>query len=174
VKPAAAAHSFIASRSAARKPAPRAQRPPRRECIALSDATDCLLEAYDVVARQAYENFLNRGAGPDGELQDWFSAERELLLSFPIHVEDSEGFVYAMASIAGATAAQLSVGVESRWLVILAHHREDGRTVKSVCILELPASVDASRSIAVLSDGILGIRMPKTAEAGNSKIDIRK
>jgi hypothetical protein len=32
---------------------------------------------------------------------------------------------------------------------------------KSVCVLELPAEVDADRSIAVLSNGLLAIRMPK-------------
>jgi HSP20 family molecular chaperone IbpA len=35
--------------------------------------------------------------------------------------------------------------------------------VQSVCVLELPSDVDPSRSIAVLSDGVLGIRMPKPA-----------
>ena len=192
MKPPTALHSSVINRSTTRKAVPRAQRPAHRECIALSDATDCLLEAYDVVARRAYQNFLTRGPGPDGELQDWFRAERDLLLNFPIHVQESDGFVYAMASIAGATAARLAVGIESRWLVILAHHAQDGRCeggldgtrdresradegsslesqpederrAKSVCILELPADVDAARAIAVLSDGILGIRMPKSA-----------
>lgn len=252
MKPPIALHSSSFSRAAARKTSPRtrpASRAPQRECIALSDATDCLLEAYDVVAARAYENFLARGPGPDGELQDWFRAERDLLLDFPIHVEESESFVYALASIPGVRAARLAVGIESRWLVILAQHAPDGRCqavsdesrgtasrstrnsgpeprsqaarreppsdengeplsqakasrqvdssgeshrrdshatgsrgavshpqvgrsaeqhseydrpAKSICILELPANVDAARAIAVLADGILGIRMPKS------------
>ena len=146
-----------------------------------------------------------------------------MLLGFTINVENSTQFVYALASIPGATAARLEVGVESRWLVILAQvarfgqiARDDaipsttrifdlGLTItrdealgsraiggrearvdtprridtrmmqptvpdsrvddrgpsKSVCILELPAAVDAARSIAILSDGLLAIRMPK-------------
>ena len=167
----------------------------KRDCITLSDPTDCLLEAYDCVARRAYENFLARGPRPGGELADWLRAERELLLGFTINVEDSAEFVYALASIPGATAERLEVGIESRWLVILAQdsrphkwsamkscresraasilasrrpaanrrtvgaagrHEEssldDERTPsKSVCILELPAAVDAARSIAILS-----------------------
>jgi len=203
VKPPSAIHSSVTGRGTARRASSRAQCPPQRECIALSDATDCLLEAYDVVSRRAYENFLTRGAGPDGELQDWFRAERDLLLNFPIHLQESEGFVYALASVPGATAERLALGIESRWLVILAHHArhghdkpdateglsaglhssdsrglepqfEDDRPARSVCILELPAEVDAARAIAVLSDGILGIRMPKRAETGNSKIAIGK
>lgn len=204
MKTYAVADSTVATRNAIRKRTLRALGKSKRDCITLSDPTDCLLEAYDCVARRAYEHFLARGPRPGGELADWLRAERELLLGFTINVQDSAEFVYALASIPGATAARLEVGIESRWLVILAQdsrpaqvvrdevvsgvtrsfdlglaigrgkspaagagrHEEssldDERTPsKSVCILELPAAVDAARSIAILSDGLLGIRMPK-------------
>ena len=103
----------------------RAFRAPERECIALSDATDCLLEAYDVICCRAYEHFIARGPRPGDELQDWVRAERDLLLDFPIHVKESDEFVYALASLPGARAAHLEVGIDSRWLVILAHHDRD-------------------------------------------------
>jgi HSP20 family molecular chaperone IbpA len=198
VEPASAARGTIRKRNV--RTTGRAQ----RECVTLSDPTDCLLEAYDCVSARAYEHFLERGPRPGGELEDWLSAERELLLGFSVNLENSTQFVYALASIPGATAARLEVGVESRWLVILArvsrpaqiarpaavpsvtrsfdlglangrrreappntrsgidNCSEDSRgPLKSVCILELPAAVDAARSIAVLSDGLLAIRMPK-------------
>ncbi len=268
MKTYAVVETAAAGRNAARKRDSRGSRHAQRDCITLSDATDCLLEAYDCVARRAYEHFLERGPRPGGELADWLNAERELLLGFTIHVEHATQFVYAMASIPGATAARLEVGVESRWLVILAqtsrpaqvrrdeavagvtrsfdlglaisrgkspsagansgresrvgvtraidspivasrapnlrvpdsgvdHPRgADTRTIeprvpdsrvndprgidtrnieprvpdsrlddrgpsKSVCILELPATVDPALSIAILSDGLLAIRMPK-------------
>ncbi len=117
------------SRAAARKAIAarprRAFRAPERECIALSDATDCLLEAYDVISRRAYDNFLARAPRSGDELQDWVRAERDLLLDFPIHVQESEEFVYALASLPGARAAHLEVGIDSRWLVILAHDPRD-------------------------------------------------
>ena len=41
-------------------------------------------------------------------------------------------------------------------------HMEDDRPPsKSVCIMELPADVNAASSIAVVADGLLAIRMPK-------------
>jgi HSP20 family molecular chaperone IbpA len=245
VKPNPASHSSSFSRTAARKTIAarprRTFRAPQRECIALSDATDCLLEAYDVICRRAYEHFLDRGPRTGDELQDWVRAERDLLLDFPIHLKESDEFVYALASLPGARAARLEVGIESRWLVILAHHGGDDRSdaaspenragesrpherrrevrprenrssllgatesrnedaspenrspashparspgpapdsdvdrpPKSICILELPAEVSAARSIAVLADGLLAIRMPKITEARNSKIESRK
>jgi HSP20 family molecular chaperone IbpA len=197
VKTYGIAESPAAGESPIRKRSSRTLGKARRDCITLSDPTDCLLEAYDCVARRAYEHFLARGPRPGGELEDWLSAERELLLDFTINVEDRPQFVYALASIPGATAARLEVGVDSRWLVILALASraaqvrraeitwsetrslglglssgrgiapslesifDDCGPAKSVCILELPATVDAARSIAVLSDGLLAIRMPK-------------
>jgi HSP20 family molecular chaperone IbpA len=167
-------------RSPARNRSSRAQVRTRRECLSLRDPTDCLLDAYDCVARRAYEHFLARGPRPGGEVEDWLTAEHELLLNFPVNVHEAKGFVYALVSVPGATAARLSVGIESRWLVILARHATRGKSMlqtdavasnsmcadldrpaKSVCVLQLPASVDADRSIAVLADGLLGIRMPK-------------
>lgn len=228
--------TVVASPAAGRKPirknASRLPGEAQRECIALSDPTDCLLEVYDCVARRAYEHFLVRGPRRGGELEDWISAEREMLRELAINVEDGLQFVYALTSIPGATAARLEVGIESHWLVILAQtlrpshvrHAEivsndtgsldlgsailwgeaptldlswsvdaplnvlrlagldasrgmeprvDGRRgidlgveddrlrSKSACVLELPADVDADRSIAVLSNGLLAIRMPK-------------
>jgi len=144
---------------------------PQRECVALSDPTDCLLEAYDCVARRAHQNFLDRGSSAGGELEDWLNAERELLPGFPVNVDESAECVYALASFPDVIGARVSVGIESRWLVILAHPAAPDRSarraanhrpaVQSVCVLELPSDVDPSRSIAVLSDGVLGIRMPK-------------
>lgn len=211
-------YAVLGSASASRKPI-RKNRSGRlgeaqRECIALSDPTDCLLEAYDCIARRAYEHFLARGPRPGGELEDWLSAEHEVLLDLVITVEDAVEFVYALTSIPGATGARLEVGIESRWLVILAQTSRPApvrsteivpdevgipglgpaircgetpslnlsgdmeRSVdalrgiasraqdirlrsKSVCVVELPAEVDADGSIAVLSNGLLAIRMPK-------------
>jgi HSP20 family molecular chaperone IbpA len=180
VKPVPVVESESSARSASRHRATLAAARPLRECLPLRDPTECLLDAYDCIARRAYEHFLELGSRPGGEVEDWLIAERELLLHFPVNIHEANGFVYALASVPGTTAAQLTVGVESSWLVILARHAshvqsasvshtgaikwshgEDERPAKSVCVLELPADVDALRSIAVLADGLLGIRMPK-------------
>jgi HSP20 family molecular chaperone IbpA len=178
-----------------------------RETITLGDPTDCLLDAYDFVAQRAYDNFLAHGAHPGGELQDWLDAERQLLLNFPVDIQESNDFIYALASVPGATAARISIGIESRWMVILVRQprehpqmvpaspgaagdsdtvrsehlgaesksspesqwdaqrspdpSQDDRRTTSVCVMGLPHDVDGTRSIAVLADGVLGIRMAK-------------
>jgi HSP20 family molecular chaperone IbpA len=149
------------SARAAMKRAPDHAAQPLRECLGLHDLTDCLLEAYDCVARRAYEKFLERGGRPGGELADWVSAERELLPSLPAHISESGGVLYAMVSVPGATAAAVSVAVEPECLVILARSKPDGDSpARSFCVVELPVEVDAARSSAVLADGILAVRMP--------------
>ena len=146
----------------AAKPTPQKQRGTLREYVALHDLTACLLEAYDCVSRRAHEKYVERGGGPGREMDDWLAAQRELLPSLPTNIKESGDFVYALASVPGTGASEIAVGVESQWLVILlgsdtiAHS-----TTHSFCVLELPAKVDPERSVAILSDGMLAIRMKK-------------
>ncbi len=142
----------------------RKQCVPSRECVALYDLTDCLLEAYDCVTRRAHEKFVARDGKGDGQLNDWLAAEREMLPALAAQISESDKTIYALASLPGVTAAEISVGVESQWLVILAHSKGAKRSAaQSFCVVALPAEVDSERSVAVLSGGLLAIRMPKAA-----------
>lgn len=94
-----------------------------RECLPMRELTECLLQAYDCVARRAYDKFIERDGSPGGDLDDWLNAERELLPSIPVNIEDARDFVYALAAVP-RRGARISVAVESRWLVILSHTEE--------------------------------------------------
>jgi hypothetical protein len=153
------------------KPLLRARRKVVRECIALRDPTDCLLEAYDCVAKRAYEKFLAGGGKIGGQFEDWLKAERGLLPDIAVNIQESKDCMYALASVPGAGGLGVSVGIEARWLVIIADAgshdyplidpANDHPPSQSVCVTELLVDVDPARSIAVLSDGLLAIRMPK-------------
>jgi HSP20 family molecular chaperone IbpA len=97
---------------------------PQRECVTLRDMTDCLLQAYDCVARRAYEIFLERGGKSGGELDDWLSAEQELLGSLAVDLAEGEDYVSALASLPGLSGAEIEIGIDPRWIVILG--RRDG------------------------------------------------
>jgi HSP20 family molecular chaperone IbpA len=147
---------------ASANPAPQKQRGPLREYVALDDLTACLLEAYDCVSRRAHEMYVERGRGPGRETEDWLAAQRELLPSLPTSVKESGDFVYALATVPGASVSEIAVGMESHWLVILVGSNcMVHSAAHSFCVLELPAKVDPERSIAILSDGMLAIRMKK-------------
>lgn len=93
----------------------------QRECLPLREMTDCLLQAYDCVARRAYQKFLRRGGQPGGELHDWLDAERELLGSLPVNLEDGGDFLSALASLPGLSSEEVDVGIDPRWLVIFGN-----------------------------------------------------
>jgi len=187
----------------AKSPAPAAPGP-LRLCVGLHDLTDCLLEAYDRVARRAHAKYLERGAVPGSELDDWLTAERELLLDLPVEITESADCVYALASVASPSGEGVRIGIEARWLVIVAQvspdpdgpgepmpadiqeffctpedgapgkgsrgagkrSKEESPGMRSFSIRALPAAVDVSRSVAVFSAGVLGIRMPKAVASG--------
>jgi len=95
-------------------------------------------------------------------MDDWLEAQRELLPSLPTHVKESGDFVYALANVPGAAVSEIAVGVESHWLVILVGSNSMVHSAThSFCVLELPAKVNPERSVAILSDGMLAIRMKK-------------
>jgi HSP20 family molecular chaperone IbpA len=157
----------------------RTQRPAHRECLPLGDLADFLLDAYESITNRAYEKYLDRGAEPGGELDDWLSAERELLPEVPVDFSETGDFIYVLASVSGFTGADVSVAIEPCWLLIMARGGNAADEVRGedlgpnecsseaqpsgqmLSVFELSCEVDPSRSLAVLADGLLGIRMPK-------------
>jgi HSP20 family molecular chaperone IbpA len=149
---------------------------PLWETVALRDLSDCLLDAYNLISERAYQRYMQRGGRPGEELSDWLNAESELLRGIPVDIEEAPLYISALASVPAESAADVEVGIESRWLVILAHMRDaedplcdrafrarkkSAAPAQVFNVIELPAEVDPESSIAVLSHGILGIRMLK-------------
>jgi HSP20 family molecular chaperone IbpA len=179
-----------------------------RERVVFADLTDCLLSAYDGVARLAYRKFALRSTGIAGnELEDWLDAESELLGQMDVSISNSGDFVSVLASVPGYRGAQISVGLESRWILILARSATDARVdmpqmvhsfdplhapphidaeslstlcahaareqsftrikesgtpaANLFCISELPAEVEPASCEAIVSNGLLGIRIAK-------------
>ena len=188
-----------------------------REPVRLWDLTDCLLEAYDGVARLAYEKFRSRGADSAGnELEDWLEAESELLGQMEVNIVESGSFVYVLASMPGYRSGQISLGLEPRWMLIFgrgtsndhvdmpsvvhafdplhgsphidaeslavmcAHaareqsfaREENGDRPPAhlFCICELPAEVDPATCTAILSNGLLGIRIAKVRAVAHDSL----
>jgi HSP20 family molecular chaperone IbpA len=186
-----------------------------REHVAWCDLTDCLLSAYDGVARLAYEKFRARGKDSAGnELEDWVNAERELLGKMEVDVSESVDFVSALASVPGHRSGNILLGVEPNWLLIFARGDRDDDvsparaahsprvspdppaidldSLTAMCmhaaretspgpgenaggapahlfyICELPAEVDPASCRAIVSNGLLGIRLTKVSETARN------
>ncbi|MFZ3217736.1 MAG: hypothetical protein WA192_16880 [Candidatus Acidiferrales bacterium] len=209
----------------------RARQTPLREQIPLRDMSDCLLAVYDGVSRRAFQRYLDRGARAASDLEDWKAAEEEMFARISVDFEESAGNLYALASVPGCAAAEITVAVDERWLLIAGcgdaelraegdeagapddSDEDEGRDFSAgeaarilsapdrdafaarrdardqsanvpprcgdnyaahpgvprfpprrpFCVVALRAEVDPGRSVAVLSNGLLAIRMSKAA-----------
>ncbi|HXN17517.1 MAG TPA: hypothetical protein VN875_04230 [Candidatus Binatus sp.] len=126
-----------------------------REYVTLCELTDCLLSAYDGVARLAYDKFRVRGKDSAGnELEDWLDAESELLGQMEVDIAESGDFLNALASVPGYRSAEISLGVEPRWLLIFARngcdeHVNIPRIAHSLEAWRGPPPIDAESLAAI-------------------------
>lgn len=109
-----------------------------REHVRLEDFTDCLLQAYDGVARRAYQKFVSRGSKPGGELDDWLQAEQELGTDLKVDLAESKQFVHAMLNIGGVNSSEIRVAIEGRWLMVLGSQQlpEKDAPLAELCGME--------------------------------------
>lgn len=205
------------ARSEQRASPTREMRNSRREEVRLRDLSECLLAAYEGVSRRALRLHQFRGAAPGSEVQEWKEAEHELLGAMPVDLAETDENFYALASVPGYAAAEISVAVEDCWLLISGYGHSlgeaeaaaaglkfdelwvtspcgevsaadttvenDTRTLtlrsgpraeqsledcvvrRPFCVVDLGRKVDASRSIAVVANGMVAVRMAKADSA---------
>ncbi|MFZ0584040.1 MAG: Hsp20/alpha crystallin family protein [Candidatus Acidiferrales bacterium] len=184
-----------------------------RQQIPLRDLSECLLAAYEEVSQRAFRLHQARGTEAGSELNDWREAEHDLLGAMPVDLAETGENFYALASVPGYAAGEISVAVEESWLLISGYGHSfglaefavgglefDGPGIKSpcgensvagsrqqndtrpvtlqsrpcaepgvegcavrrpFCVVELGRRVDASRSIAVVANGMVAVRMAK-------------
>ncbi|MFZ0738744.1 MAG: hypothetical protein WCA98_16625 [Candidatus Acidiferrales bacterium] len=137
------------------------------ELVALRDFSDCILDAYDAIAThaalQARDTDGHIRRGPCNE--DWRRAERDLLRPLDVDLQLTDSCVTALISTADYTAREISLGVEPRWIILLARHAKTETHPDApgdacgFCSVELPVEVEPAKCCAVLHDGLLGVRI---------------
>lgn len=184
-----------------------------REQVPLRDLSECLLAAYEGVSRRALRLHQAGGAVPGSEVKEWKEAEHDLLGAMPVDLAETEDNFYALASVPGYAAPEISIAVEDRWLLISGFGHSFGQAESVVggvefdeswivsgcgelsvadtpgmndtwpltlqsspcaeqsfedcvvrrpfCVVELGRKVDAARSIAVVANGMVAVRMVK-------------
>ena len=151
----------------------------------LTNIFDRIEEVHNSIARRAFEIFEGKGRWLGRELDDWLRAESELL--HPVHLElnESDTHVTVRAEVPGFSAKDLEINLEPRRVTVTGKREfkeetEKGKTVYSeMCageilrVIDLPADVDTSKVTASLKDGILNIRMAKTAVPKSVRIELK-
>ena len=136
------------------------------------------------IMQRAYDLFLNRGALDGGDLEDWFTAERELTWKPAVELSEKEAELVVQAALPGVEAKDLEVQVTPDDLLIKAAashtHKEEDRTVH-LCEfrsgelfrrIHFPKKVDPNGVKADYSNGLLRITAPIAKEEQARKIDI--
>jgi HSP20 family molecular chaperone IbpA len=144
---------------------------------------DLFQQAYDSIAKRAFEIFDNNGRWFGNELSDWLQAESEIL--HPIHLEiaETEEALTVRAEVPGFTANELDIRVEGNRLTIAGKHESSEESKKGKTIysercakeilrsIDLPSDVDGTKVNATLKDGVLSLELPKVPRAMSVRIE---
>jgi len=132
---------------------------------------------FDDITRRAYEIFESNGRQFGHEIEDWFRAENELLHPVHLDIVETDQALEVKAEVPGFTDKELQVSVEPRQLTITGKREttkeeKKGKTIYSercaseiLRIVALPVEVDAAKASATLTNGVLGVMVPKAAKA---------
>ena len=144
-------------------------------------------ELYDTIAQRAFQIFEQDGRQNGRERDDWFRAEQELLHPVHVSVSESDGTVRVEAEVPGFSPDELQVSLEPRRLTIAGKKmnsretkgKEEETIYQDQCSCEilrsidLPAEVDPAKASAMLKNGILDLKLPKSAAQKPTKVAVR-
>ena len=137
-------------------------------------------EIQQEIARRAYDLFEQRGGEHGHDVEDWATAESQLLAPVSIQGVESEDGLEITASVPGFNEQEIEVAVEPRRVFLSGKTEKtstaDGEdapaTLRQAAMffraIDLPVEVDAKNATARLTDGTLHLSLPKpTAAAAN-------
>lgn len=146
---------------------------------------DRIEEVRDSIARRAFELFEGNGRWPGRELDDWLRAESELLHPMHFELTESDSNLTVRAEVPGFNVKELEINVEPRRLTVTGKHEtkdetKKGKTIYSeLCageilrVVDLPVEVDISNVSATLKEGVLNVKMAKTAAPKSVRVELK-
>jgi HSP20 family protein len=150
--------------------------------VEAEDMLGKLAEVSREIENLAFDFFRARGGGIGKDLDDWFRAERQILLPVPIQVTESDEKIHVSAAVPGFKPDEIQVSIKDKMLVICGEKEEKNEKDKLVhewksdrfCRqLILPSDVIADKVEAELADGMLELTLPKLAEEPATKVAVK-
>lgn len=116
----------------------------------------------DKVAQRAYEIFDARGHAHGQDLDDWFTAEGQVLGTALAAVEDVGDGVRVRVSLPGFKANSVTVEVSPEELIIRAeNHTRNGKPESKVMRrVRFQKRIDVASARASMDEGILSVELP--------------
>jgi len=103
-------------------------------------------EIQDRIAKRAYDKFLERGSTPGFELEDWLSAEAELIVNSRVGVRVDDSQIVAEVYLPNVDPTGLYVSVTPHDLLVASALDEVGRQVFQM--VHFPEEIALSNFVA--------------------------
>jgi HSP20 family molecular chaperone IbpA len=112
---------------------------------------DEIEDMYDRITKRAYEIFLERGGTCTLDLDDWLTAERELLWKPDVHVEDTNQHIVVTIRLGAICPPDVRLTVSP--LAMLVQADASATTKKVFRTVEFPRRIDVHKAEARYADG---------------------
>lgn len=134
-------------------------------------------QRMDAVREKAFELFLRRGATAGNDLQDWITAEQEVLGWPAAELTERNGEYEVDITLPGFTEEEVEVTATPSELIVHAATQRERQGEEAQIVwsefksndvyrrFDFPKSVDAEKVSARLEHGILKVVAPKRREA---------
>ena len=130
-----------------------------------------------VIARRAYDLFVERGCKHGRDQADWFRAESELLRPVSVSVSESDDRISVRVNVPGVEESEVKVSIEPRRITILGKKKmsameSEGRKVEHIDwspdrifrLIDLATEVMPENSVAELQAGEVKFELRKVAK----------
>jgi HSP20 family molecular chaperone IbpA len=114
---------------------------------------DEIEEMYDRITRRAYEIFLERGGTCSLDLDDWLTAERELLWKPDVHIEEKNQHIVVTVRLGNVDPPDVRLIVSPQAMIVQADASANAR--KAFRTVEFPRRIDVRKAEARYADGYL-------------------
>ncbi len=114
---------------------------------------DEIEEMYDQITKRAYEIFRERGGNSTLDIEDWLTAERELLYKPEVHVEEVDERIVVTVRIGKVRPLDVQLLVTPDAMVIQAQPVSIAKKVFRT--VQFPRRIDVNKAEATYADGFL-------------------
>jgi HSP20 family protein len=138
----------------------------------------------DRIMRRAYDVFSSKGRTFGRDLEDWFEAERELVWTPSIELEERDDEFLLQIAAPGVDPKDIDIEVTPEDILVKAdirHKHEEDKGEVHACefaagnlfrSIHLPRNIDPDKVKAEFKNGMLSLKAPIAKEARAKKITV--
>lgn len=146
---------------------------------------DELQEIEDRIMRRAYDIFRRNGSEPGKDLDNWLTAEGELVWKPAIELKEKDNQFEVQVAVAGIDPKDITVEVTSEDLLVKGTtktekkedkgkvHTTEFQTGSLFRSIHFPKKVDENKVKAEMKNGLLIVTAPIAEQARNRKVDVQ-